>query len=176
MNTSCARMTSKTTAIAPDWPSQRDVAERSGSRCTVRRLPKKNTFANHLSILTRYESGMANPQPTFVERRNDGRGPVRAPARVMHGAALAHWADCIIRDLSVNGAKIELSHFYKLPPRFVLLHFQAGVGFEVVLKWRRGDLAGMSFEQRHELLTASAPHLEPVRAAWLALQTGFRAE
>ena len=119
---------------------------------------------------------MSNPQPTYVERRNGERGPVRAPARVMHGVGLAHWADCVIRDLSSNGAKIELSHFYKLPPRFVLLHFQAGVAFEVVLKWRRGDLAGMSFEHRHELHEPSEARLEPVRAAWLALQQGFRAE
>lgn len=119
---------------------------------------------------------MAEPQSIYVERRNEGRGPVRAPARIMHGASLAHWADCVIRDLSVNGAKIELSHFYKLPPRFVLLHFQAGTAFEVVLKWRRGDLAGMSFEHRHELQTLSEPRLEPVRAAWLALQRGFRAQ
>ena len=117
---------------------------------------------------------MSSPQPTYVERRTDERGPVRAAARVMHGAALAHWADCVIRDLSTNGAKIELSHFYKLPPRFILLHFEAGVAFEVVLKWRRGDLAGMSFEHRHALESSDDPRLAPVRAAWLALQTGFR--
>lgn len=118
---------------------------------------------------------MSELQPTYVERRNEGRGAVRAPARILHGAGLAHWADCVIRDLSANGAKIELSHFYKLPPRFVLLHFQAGTAFEVVLKWRRGDLAGMSFEHRHQLETLNEPRLEPVRQAWLALQTGFRA-
>ena len=117
---------------------------------------------------------MLNPQPSEFERRTDARGPVRAAARIMHGADLAHWADCTIRDLSTNGAKIELSHFYKLPPRFVLLHFQAGVAFEVVLKWRRGDLAGMSFEHRHALQSSDDPRLKPVRAAWVALQPGFR--
>lgn len=119
---------------------------------------------------------MSNPQPIYLERRNDERGPVRAPARVLHGAGLAHWADCVIRDLSTTGAKIELSHFYKLPPRFVLLNFQGAVAFEVVLKWRRGDLAGMSFEHRHEMSTLDEPRLEAVRLAWLALQPGFRAD
>ncbi len=116
---------------------------------------------------------MSDLQARLTERRAEPRASVRAPARVMHGASLAHWADCVIKDLSNSGAKIELSHFYTLPPRFILLHFQAGTAFEVVLKWRRGDLAGMSFEHRHDLSAAQEPRLEPVRAAWLALQPGF---
>ncbi len=88
----------------------------------------------------------------------------------MHGDKLGIWADCMIKDLSDSGAKIELSHLHKVPPRFILIHFQAGMAFEVVLKWRRGDLAGMSFEHRHPLDQPVPPHLEPVRAAWMALR------
>lgn len=88
----------------------------------------------------------------------------------MHGDKLGIWADCMIKDISESGAKIELSHLHKVPPRFILMHFQAGVAFEVVLKWRRGDLAGMSFEHRHPLEDAVPSRLEPVRVAWLALR------
>lgn len=88
----------------------------------------------------------------------------------MHGDKLGIWADCTIKDLSDSGAKIELSHLHKVPPRFILINFQGGVAFEVVLKWRRGDLAGMSFEHRHPLDQAVPARLEPVRAAWLALR------
>ena len=91
----------------------------------------------------------------------------------MHGERLALWADCLIKDLSASGAKIELSHFYRLPPRFVLLHFHDAVAFEVVLKWRRGDLAGMAFEHRHPLDTLTDPRLAPVAEAWRALQPGM---
>jgi hypothetical protein len=119
---------------------------------------------------------MSRPVPAFIERRSEPRTPSSAPARLLHGDKLALWADCVIRDLSSNGAKIELSHFYKVPPRFVLLHFQAGVAYEAVLKWRRGDLAGMAFEARHSMEALTEPRLEPVRQQWIALQPGFRSQ
>ena len=111
--------------------------------------------------------------PSYIERRGEPRVPVSAPGRVMHGDKLGLWADCLIKDLSASGAKIELSHFYRLPPRFVLLHFREAVAFEVVLKWRRGDLAGMAFEHRHPLDTLNDPRLAAVSEAWKALQPGM---
>ncbi|MFZ5720263.1 MAG: PilZ domain-containing protein [Pseudomonadota bacterium] len=115
---------------------------------------------------------MTNAAPHWHERRSEPRTPTNARGRIMHGDKLAIWADCMIKDLSPSGAKIELSQLYNLPPRFILLHFQAGVAFEVVLKWRRGDLAGMAFERRHPLDAEVEPRLEPVREAWLALRPG----
>lgn len=111
--------------------------------------------------------------PASSDRRIEPRVSTQTPGRIMHGEKLSLWADCVIRDLSASGAKIELSHLHKLPPRFVLLHFSAAMAYEVVLKWRRGDLAGMSFEHRHALETSTAPRLAAAREAWLALQTGF---
>lgn len=115
----------------------------------------------------------SRPMPDFHERRAEPRVPVSAPGRVMHGDKLALWADCLIKDISQSGAKIELSHFYRLPPRFVLMHFHDAVAFEVVLKWRRGDLAGMAFERRHPLETLNDPRLAAVTEAWKALQSGL---
>lgn len=116
---------------------------------------------------------MGNPAPAFIERRSEPREPVRAPARIMHGPKLALWADCVIRDLSRSGAKLELSHVYKIPPRFVLIHFQDATAIEVVLKWRRGDLAGVAFERVHSLRELTNASLEPAREAWQALQPGL---
>jgi hypothetical protein len=106
----------------------------------------------------------------FQDRRGEARVATNARGRIMHGEKLANWADCAIKDFSQSGAKIELSHLHKIPPRFILIHFQAGMAFEVVLKWRRGDLAGMAFEHRHPLDQPVPSRLEPVRTAWLALR------
>jgi hypothetical protein len=106
----------------------------------------------------------------FLDRRAEPRVSINARGRIMHGDKLGIWADCVIKDLSDSGAKIELSHLHKIPPRFILIHFQAGMAYEVVLKWRRGDLAGMAFEERHELEKPVPTRLEPVRVAWLALR------
>lgn len=106
----------------------------------------------------------------FLDRRAEPRVSINARGRIMHGDKLAIWADCVIKDLSESGAKIELSHLHKIPPRFILIHFQGGLAFEVVLKWRRGDLAGMAFEAKHDLQQSVSARLEPVRTAWLALR------
>ena len=49
--------------------------------------------------------------------------------------------------------------------RFVLLHLKAGVAYEAVLKWRRGDMAGMAFEATHELATCEIARLAGVAAS-----------
>lgn len=104
------------------------------------------------------------------ERRAEPREATRQPVRAFFGENLRMWADCELRDLSAGGAKIHLSALYKLPPRFVLLQHQAGVAYEVVLKWRRGDLAGLSFERKHDLSATHDPRMADIREAWLALQ------
>ena len=116
---------------------------------------------------------MPKTAPFYVERRREPRASVNAPARLLHGGKLSLWADCTIRDLSASGAKIELPEVHVAPPRFFLLHFEAGIVYEALLKWRRGNMAGMSFEAVHALETATDPRLEPAREQWLALRSGF---
>ena len=105
-----------------------------------------------------------------MERRVKPREAVRQPVRAYYGEKLGLWADCELRDLSASGAKVHLSSLYKLPPRFILLLHQTGVAYEVVLKWRRGDLAGLSFEERHDLETTQETHLVNIREAWIGLR------
>jgi PilZ domain len=113
---------------------------------------------------------MRQLSPDSMDRRADTREALRQPVRAYFGENLGLWADCELRDLSVTGAKIHLSALYKLPPRFILLLHQTGIAFEVVLKWRRGDLAGLSFEVRHELETSQEKRLAPIREAWIGLR------
>lgn len=105
-----------------------------------------------------------------LERRVEPRELVRQPVRACFGENFGLWADCELRDLSLSGAKIHVSSLYKLPPRFILLLHQTGIAYEVVLKWRRGDLAGLSFEARHELDANQEPHLASIREAWVGLR------
>ena len=118
---------------------------------------------------------MNRPAPSYHERRSAPRISVSTPARLFHGPKLSLWADCTIRNLSVSGARIELPEVYVAPPRFVVLSFAAGIAYEAVLKWRRGNMAGMSFEAVHTLETTVEPRLSPVREQWLALRAGFAA-
>lgn len=112
------------------------------------------------------------PLPRYVERRGHPRETINAPARVLYGPSYAFWADCVIRDISQGGAKIQLPAIFKIPPRFVLLHYKAKTAFEAVQKWRRDELVGMSFEARHDLTVDPEAHMAGVHKAWLALRDG----
>jgi len=106
----------------------------------------------------------------FIERRAAVRVPTHFAARLCYGPRHGQWADCVVKDLSTGGAKVELCSMYQLPRAFVLLHFSAGLAFEAVRRWRRADLLGVSFETCHDLNAPLPPRLARVQATWLALQ------
>lgn len=107
-----------------------------------------------------------------IERRVDPRVAVKTPARLFYGKDLAMWADGVIRDVSVSGAKIELDALFKLPPRLVMIDLPSGTAYEALLKWRRGDMAGLQFEATHDVSVTAPAHLSKVRETWVALTGG----
>jgi hypothetical protein len=54
-------------------------------------------------------------------------------------------ANCVIRDLSSTGAKLGISRRVKLPAQFKVALLSTKTVRSVVLKWRRGDFAGVEF-------------------------------
>ncbi len=112
----------------------------------------------------------ANFKPS--ERRAEPRIAVKVPARVFYGPGLAMWADCTIRDRSASGAKAEISSVFALPSRVILTDLQSGTAFEAVVKWRRGDMAGLQFEAQHDLNGDVDKRLAGVRETWQALKGG----
>ena len=105
-----------------------------------------------------------------AERRSEVRREVSFAARLCYGPKYSRWADCVVKNLSDNGAKVELGSMYQLPRAFVLLHVSAGLAFEAVRRWRRADLLGVSFEARHDLSVATPSRLLSVHETWLALR------
>jgi hypothetical protein len=80
--------------------------------------------------------------------RDDGENR-KAPRRPVFGHAIIRGpnfeADCVIRDLSATGAKIQVRSSIELPPEFNLLLLEANTSRHVLLKWRAGDSAGVEF-------------------------------
>ena len=116
---------------------------------------------------------MTAPQSRFIERRAHERAAMDEPARIYYGAGYAFWADCVLRDISQGGAKIQLPTVYVIPPRFVLLHYGAKLAFEAVRKWRRAEMLGMSFEARHDLTQTPDERMAPIHQAWVELRAGI---
>ena len=67
-------------------------------------------------------------------------------------------ANCIIRDISMSGAKLGLSRNVKLPAAFDLWLTKTNSKRRVFLRWRKGDFAGVEFCQR---MTATTPLAAP---------------
>lgn len=103
------------------------------------------------------------------DRRSEPRHEARAAGRIWFGQDYALWADCKLRDVSTGGARIELPPGYKLSPRLALVHALEPVIFEAVVKWQRGNAAGMAFEARHQLAAEVPPRLAHIRDTWRAL-------
>lgn len=57
---------------------------------------------------------------------------------------------CIVRDLSNTGAKIGISRRHTLSDRFWIVIRHADVTRRASLIWRRGEFAGIAFDQPFE--------------------------
>lgn len=79
-------------------------------------------------------------------------------ARVVHGDGSSS-SSCVIRDLSPDGAKIELAASVSLPKHLFLLESTKWSAYEADLIWRRGDFAGLRFLRLHDLEHATDPKL-----------------
>ena len=64
---------------------------------------------------------------SYLDRREHARESANLRARVFYGQGMAHWADCMIVDLSKGGARLQISSIYPLPSRFVVLQLLGGV-------------------------------------------------
>ena len=64
--------------------------------------------------------------------------------------------DCLIRDISATGARLELSASVTLPDRFDLYLPHRDATCRVHIQWRRGTQIGVAFDQ-----VESAPAIPP---------------
>lgn len=56
--------------------------------------------------------------------------------------------ECVIRNLSVAGALIEISSMVGVPHTFTLIDMKTGISHDATLAWRKGTRIGVSFSDR----------------------------
>jgi hypothetical protein len=103
---------------------------------------------------------------TLMDRRAEPRVRTNTPARLMYGKGYSFWVDCIIKDRSRSGAKIQAPALFDLPNQLVLLDFEAGFAYEAQLRWRKAELAGLWLNKAHDLESLKEPAFEEIRKAW----------
>jgi hypothetical protein len=128
-------------------PAPRDVAS--------------NPSDNHPLASARLSAGYQGP-----ERREGARVAARLAGKVISADGFLH-PDCTVLDLSVNGARIQISAIIRLPPPAALLLVDEGLLFDAAVAWRRGNETGLVFTSRHDLSEGEPPERPGLRDLWL---------
>ena len=82
--------------------------------------------------------------PSMTEKRGASRQRVLKAGKIIFaGGALS--VDCTIRNLSANGARLQVPTTVSIPDRFILVDAHSGTRHEAVVVWRRGDQIGVRF-------------------------------
>ena len=75
-------------------------------------------------------------------------------------------SDCVIRDLSDRGARVELAD--PLAPNDpVLIVLRSGMAHVARTAWRRGPRAGLEFKEAVDLAEPVPPRLARLRRLWV---------
>lgn len=101
----------------------------------------------------------ASPLPQ--ERREQVRVPVRLDARVFPGRL-----ECLVRDLSAHGARIQFSEPGLAPDEVVLVLWDSGQAFEAQAVWWLNDEIGLRFLRACELTQAAPATFQEAKQAW----------
>ncbi len=107
--------------------------------------------------------------PASMERRRVRRSRVLLRGKlVFDEGALS--SDCIVRDLSVWGARIRLPSEVLLRDEMYLIESQNCIAHESKVVWKNGHDVGLQFIGRRDLDIASAKHFRIMRDMWLELR------
>jgi hypothetical protein len=105
---------------------------------------------------------------TGVVRRSAGRARSLLSGKlVIDGGRMS--LDCVIRNMSSRGARVELAPSIDLPAKVGLLIIREGLLCDAKVVWRRKGETGLTFVARHDLRRDTDPARRGVRALWAAL-------
>lgn len=100
-----------------------------------------------------------------IQRRRASRSRALLAGKVANKDATLT-VDCVIRNLTPDGAMIETVAPHLVPKEFHLLQVTEGVVWDAELIWRRGDRIGLKLGERHDLREATEKQLKALRAIW----------
>ena len=102
---------------------------------------------------------------TPVERRRDPRSRALLAGKLANEDA-TQTLDCVIRNLSADGAMIETSAPHLVPREMHLVQIKEGIVWDAEVIWRRGNRVGLKLKTRHDLRETTEKQLRALRAIW----------
>ena len=130
-------------------PSSQDLRERvadAAAATSRRRSASKDMVGDRLTPLgSVFMPSSAEPAPSvpFDQERRAGGDRHAAMRLATIILDTGEQIPCVIRDLSVTGAKLGVARRYRLPESFLLLVQGHEPAFPVRRAWQRGDQAGV---------------------------------
>ncbi|HJV43141.1 PilZ domain-containing protein [Caulobacter sp.] len=108
-------------------------------------------------------------QPSGLEsdRRTNVRIPTQRSGKILCGAFA--W-DCLIRDLSSQGAKVQMLSSAAPPAKVQLVDLAAGLAHEVTVAWQRDREVGMRITRTYDLRGLAPAAVGMAKRIWLAFQ------
>jgi hypothetical protein len=101
-------------------------------------------------------------RPTSKAPEDDLRRSVRVRAflggRIVFNDG-AYSYECVVRDMSEGGARVEIPAARMLPRRFYFLTSKEDVAYDAELVWRTRLMAGIKFRDSVQLVTCKDPKL-----------------
>jgi hypothetical protein len=113
---------------------------------------------------------MSNDQNSMsppAERRPKPRKRVLLKGIVTYGNGTFSF-DCIFRNLSETGARIDVGNNSQIPSTFHLINVRDSVVYKAKQVWHRGTEVGVSFEETVPLSAITDPGLGYLKKLWLA--------
>ena len=107
----------------------------------------------------------SGPQADGSNHRGHARNRVLLGGLVVSRDGTQTW-DCMITDVSENGAKIRLTKGQVIPEHHFLINLKEGVAYESTAEWIRLPLIGLSFSGDHRLEDLTDPKLLFVKRLW----------
>lgn len=100
------------------------------------------------------------------QRRNLRRSRVLLGGKLVFGQS-EYTADCVIRDLTLTGARVRLSAAVMVHDPIWLINFNTGRAHKATIAWRSPREFGLTFEQSIELDLFDSGPLNHLRRIWL---------
>ena len=105
------------------------------------------------------------PVSKSVDRRRAGRPRALLAGKLANEDATST-LDCVIRNISADGAMIETTTPQMVPGQLHLVQVTEGVAWDAQVIWRRGNRIGLSLGDRHDLRETTEKQLRVLRAIW----------
>ena len=92
----------------------------------------------------------------------------------LRGKVFPGEVDCLVKDFTERGAKLQFSEAALSGERIILVIWTSGLAFEAQVRWRASGAIGVLFIQRCDFRSRTPAMFWPARALWLKSRRPFR--